>query len=252
MKHYTHRYLLNPVHPISVDLVGLGGNGSQVLSNLGRINAALIGLGHPGLQVRAWDADIVSESNLGRQLFSTADIGLNKAIVLIQRINRFFGLQWEAVPSNYNGQLKSNILITCVDKAKTRLSISKKLSWKNSDHPSNNLYYWLDMGNSLFTGQCIIGTGRQQFWKEQPNEKVVKRTLKTVIQKFPQIKKIKEINQGPSCSLAEALEKQDLFINSTLAQFGCNLIWKLIREGQLRYHGCYVNLETLTVNPIKI
>ena len=32
--------------------------------------------------------------------------------------------------------------------------------------------------------------------------------------------KIKENESGPSCSLAEALEKQDLFINSTLAHIG--------------------------------
>ena len=32
--------------------------------------------------------------------------------------------------------------------------------------------------------------------------------------------RVKEEESGPSCSLAEALEKQDLFINSTLAQLG--------------------------------
>ena len=69
---------------------------------------------------------------------------------------------------------------------------------------------------------------------------------------MPQLKRIKEEKQGPSCSLAEALEKQDLYINSTLAQFGCNLLWKLIRDSNIRQHGCYVNLETLSVNPIKI
>ncbi len=31
------------------------------------------------------------------------------------------------------------------------------------------------------------------------------------------------------CSLAEALEKQDLFINSTLAHIGCDLLWKNVQ-----------------------
>ncbi|MBP7398212.1 MAG: hypothetical protein KA954_01410 [Chitinophagales bacterium] len=116
--------------------------------------------------------------------------------------------------------------------------------------PVNIPYYWLDIGNLQKTGQCVLGTLHPSY--PPANDKTAKRTLKNVVQKFPQLKRIKEEIQGPSCSLAEALEKQDLFINSTIAQFGCNLIWKLIREGSIRYHGCYVNLETLTVNPIKI
>jgi hypothetical protein len=32
----------------------------------------------------------------------------------------------------------------------------------------------------------------------------------------------------PSCSLAEALEKQDLFINSTLANMAASLLWNLL------------------------
>ncbi len=62
----------------------------------------------------------------------------------------------------------------------------------------------------------------------------------------------KDEDSGPSCSLAEALEKQDLFINSTLAQLGCNLLWKMFRHGMLEHRGLYLNLETLTVNPIRV
>jgi hypothetical protein len=55
---------------------------------------------------------------------------------------------------------------------------------------------------------------------------------------------------GPSCSLAEALQKQDLFVNSTLAQLGCNILWKMFRQGMIEYQGLYLNLETIKVNPI--
>ena len=63
--HYTHPYFLNPQHRISVNLIGLGGTGSQVLTCLGRINAALVGLGHVGLRVTCWDDDVVSYPNTG-------------------------------------------------------------------------------------------------------------------------------------------------------------------------------------------
>jgi hypothetical protein len=55
---------------------------------------------HPyGLQVSIMDADTVSETNCVRQPFSTSDIGLNKATVLVNRINMFWGTKWLAEPA---------------------------------------------------------------------------------------------------------------------------------------------------------
>lgn len=180
-----------------------------------------------------------------------ADVNINKAIVLTGRINRFFGTDWIAMGSKYTGHLTSNILITCVDSAKARVAISKKISWKNKKAPTDDLYYWLDMGNLQKTGQCILGTKRPSRYKLISTESV-KQVLKTVTEQFPQLARIKEKEQGPSCSLAEALQSQDLFINTTLAAVGCNLIWKLFREDFITSRGAYINIETLSVNPIKI
>lgn len=256
--HFPHEYLKNPVHKVTIDLVGIGGTGSQVLTALARMNEALVGLGKPGLHVRAWDIDTVTPANMGRQLFSPADLGENKASVLITRINRFFGYSWQAMPELYKGKLVSNILITCVDSAKARLDINDVLVNRNinlkekAEHPTDNLYYWLDIGNLQKTGQVVLGTMTTCPQPKTIDSCKTKSVLPTVVKKFPQLKKIKEVNQGPSCSLAEALEKQDLFINSTLSQFGCNLIWKLFKEEFIKHQGCYVNLETMTVNPIKL
>ena len=89
--HYVNNYLLNPYHEVTVSLIGCGGTGSQVLTSLGRISYALRQLGHPGLYVTAYDGDIVTEANCGRQLFSTQEIGYNKAEVLVTKMNMFFG-----------------------------------------------------------------------------------------------------------------------------------------------------------------
>lgn len=249
MIHYTHTYFHNPPHKITVDLVGLGGTGSQVLNGLARINQSLMKLDHPGLHVRAWDNDLVSDANIGRQLFSPADLLQNKALVLVSRVNRFFGFSWEAMPLRYTGEKKSNILITCVDTAKARIDISKVMSKaRYGKEPTDHCFYWLDIGNLQKTGQCVLGSVLPTDVKGMNHV----RQMKNVVQVFPQLKKIKEEDQGPSCSLAEALEKQDLFINSTLAQFGCNLLWKLIRERELTIHGCFVNLESFIVNPLNI
>jgi PRTRC genetic system ThiF family protein len=251
MIHYTDKYILNPTHRVTVDVAGIGGTGIQVLTNLARMNIALQGLGHPGLFIRAWDMDEVTEANMGRQLFSPADINVNKATAAITRINRFFGTDWESINKMYDGKESFNIVITCVDTAKARIKIGENLlKMKASKNPTEDTYYWLDIGNLQNTGQCILGTLLSAY--PPVKMKGHKSNLKTVIQKFPQLKTIKEENQGPSCSLAESLEKQDLFINSILAQFGCNIIWKLIKEQKIAFHGCYVNLATLSVNPIKV
>jgi PRTRC genetic system ThiF family protein len=255
--HYTGKYLRAPEHLVTVDVVGVGGTGSQMLSGLARINMALLKLGHPGLNVRAWDPDTVEDGNIGRQLFSPADIGLSKSAVLISRINRAYGFEWNCETHSYDGRQRSNILITCVDTAAARIAIGERYmptkatkANKERIEPYNAPYYWLDLGNMQHTGQVVLGTAGSI---AQP-----KSNLYTTVSSLPPVtrmfnlKKIREKNQGPSCSLAEALTKQDLFINSTLAQFGCNLIWKLFREGMIKFHGCYLNLETFIVNPIKI
>jgi hypothetical protein len=55
---------------------------------------------------------------------------------------------------------------------------------------------------------------------------------------------------GPSCSLAEAIENHDLFINSTLANTGSKLLWKLFREGMTNQAGAFLNMDTMKMNPI--
>lgn len=249
--HFADNYIVNPRHRVTVDLVGAGGTGSQVISALARIDCALYKLGHPGLYVTVFDDDIVTEANIGRQLFSATDIGLNKANVLATRINSFYGTDWEARASRYNVQdsVRSNITITCVDNVASRIQIGKALrSGGGFDHQKAR--YWLDFGNQSNRGQIVLGTlGKIK----QPKSKQYKTVseLKCVDQMFD-LSKVDDADSGPSCSLAEALRKQDLFINSFLAQTGCALLWKLLYEQCIDMHGAYVNLSTMKVNPIKI
>ena len=77
--HYTDNYLLKPYHPVTIHVAGAGGTGSQVIANLARMNVALQALGHPGLHVTVFDPDIITEANIGRQLFSEAELGQGKA-----------------------------------------------------------------------------------------------------------------------------------------------------------------------------
>ena len=173
--HFSDSYLLDPRHPVTVNVIGAGGTGSQVVTSLARMDTALRKLGHPGLFVRVYDPDTVGESNIGRQLFSEADLGLNKAQCLVTRINRFFGNDWAAVPERYRepeDNRFANLFITCTDSKSSRLQLSKLLE---AHRPGNGYtdystpLYWCDFGNAQKTGQVIMGTIRRNI--KQPESK---------------------------------------------------------------------------------
>ena len=258
--HYIDNYLINPQHPVTVNLIGAGGTGSQVLTGLARLDVTLRALGHPGLFVTLYDPDIVTEANIGRQLFGYSDMGLNKAQCLITRINNFFGNDWKAVPNIFPTVLKNacrdnmaNITITCTDNIKSRLDLWNILKavqipdYRDSTTP----LYWMDFGNTQTSGQVVLGTVPKKI--KQPASQLYETagSLK-VITRLVKYARVKEEDSGPSCSLAEALERQDLFINSTLAQLGCNILWKMFRNGMIEHHGVFLNLGTMKVNPINI
>lgn len=53
-------------------------------------------------------------------------------------------------------------------------------------------------------------------------------------------------------TIRKTIKKQDLFINSTLAHLGADLLWKLFSKGKLDMHGLFLNLERMVVNPIRL
>jgi len=248
--HFTDSYFLNPQHEITVSLIGSGGTGLQVLTSLGRMNAALNALGHPGLFVTVYDPDIVTPSNMGRQLFTENDVGLNKASCLVTRINRFFATDWDAVPALWNGQ-PANIVITCTDNIASRLYAQSVFLKRQMGHihPYEKFTYWMDFGNTRTTGQVILGSLEIKQPESEKFKTICRLPLATELFDYTEIK---EQDSGPSCSLAEALNRQDLFVNSTLAQLGCGLLWKMFRDCMIEYHGVFMNLDTLKTKPIQL
>ncbi|RKR05128.1 PRTRC genetic system ThiF family protein [Flavobacterium sp. 90] len=258
--HFTDNYLINPTNPITVNLIGAGGTGSRMLTELARMNHSLIALGHTGLQVCLYDDDSITPANQGRQLFADTELGLYKSVALINRTNRFFGTSWKAVSEQFNtSNLKTfpnngraNIYISCVDTISARFEIAQILEgFKNTDgYQRSKPLYWLDIGNSQNTGQALLATIGNI---KQPASKLYNTVsdLPMITEEFQELLQGQNENNEPSCSLAEALEKQDLFINSTLASMGASLLWKLFREGMTQQRGFFLNLATFRSEPIK-
>ena len=247
--HFVDTYMLHPTNPLVVNLVGAGGTGSQVLTALARIHQSLIALNHPGLFVRVFDDDMVTTANLGRQLFAHAELGMNKGVALIHRINRFFGTNWKAIPAKYDKQLiapthnnnAANITISCVDTVQARFEIAEILSEQRpADSPDRSKpMYWMDFGNSQFTGQVLLSTVGEI---KQPTSKKYCPIgqLPFITEEFKALlERSEQKDNAPSCSLAEALTKQDLFINTALANLGASLLWQMFREGMIRNRGFF-------------
>ena len=260
--HFTENALINPTNPVTVNLIGAGGTGSQVLTALARMNHALTELNHAGLSVRLWDDDVITEANLGRQLFAESELELYKSVALINRVNRFFGTNWKAETQKFEknglGKLKSNmkseIYISCVDSVKSRFDIAEILNELKIDkgYYRNQCKYWIDFGNSQFTGQVLLSTIGNI---KQPNSEKYEtvENLPFITEEFGELLKISEAEDNtPSCSLAEALEKQDLFINSSLAQMGSSLLWSLFSNGLTENRGFFLNLKNFHSKPINL
>lgn len=256
--HFADNYLLNPTNPVTVNLVGAGGTGSQVLTALARMNHSLVALGHPGLYVRMFDDDVVTRSNLGRQLFAPSELGMHKASALIARVNRFFGSNWKSIPHKYEAveilreHLFANITISCVDTVKARYTIAAVLAKLNKQNSGpDQPIYWMDFGNAQYTGQVLLST--VQSVKQPPSKSYIAiGSLPSVTKAYGRLLKQAKEDDQPSCSMSEALAKQDLFINTCLSGLGASLLWNLFREGMTPYRGFFLNLKNFSTNPIAI
>lgn len=226
------------------------------------INHSLIALGYAGLQVHLWDDDIVTEANRGRQRFAESEKGLQKTVAIINRINRWDGLGWKAESKkfqrNENGVIPENasaaIYVSCTDTVSSRFEISEIINSLGSfyDYRQDTPKYWLDFGNSKYSGQAILSTIKKI---EQPKSKKFKTiaVLPSIIEEYGKLMLDSETaDDTPSCSLAESLQKQDLFINATLAQMGASLLWNLLITGMTENRGFFMNLKNFRSQPIPV
>jgi PRTRC genetic system ThiF family protein len=241
--HKIHEELLR--RQVRVLVVGCGGTGSAVAAGLPYLHQAMLACGHPeGLHVTLMDGDTISPTNCVRQPFSRSEVGLYKAVVLVNRINIFWGLNWEAVlthlsdrkalsSSHENGFARTHIVIGCVDTRAARAVI------RDATGNFSSVDYWLDIGNNADSGQFILGEPLNQINRR------ARTRLRTVAEWFPEIVDPSLDNDGlPSCSAAEAIERQEPFLNQTLAQHALALLARLFRYGMTSHYGGFINLVT--------
>ena len=227
---------------VTVKVIGAGGTGSAMIAGLAQMCVALQSLDGAEMDVVVYDDDIVTSSNVGRQAFANCDVGLPKSRVLVNRVNQTFGLRWKAIAEKFTSEddeSHSNcIYIGCVDTRKARKEIL--LAFKQRNYSTR---WWLDCGNGARSGQVVLGAIDRK-----------KSDLPSVADLFPEVvdTTLDGKDDQPSCSLPQALQKQDLFTNRMVADTALNLLWQLFRYGETDYHGVFINLQTMRTNPLAI
>ena len=174
-----------------VIVVGCGGSGCVVASGLPYLHQAMLVAG--------------------------AEIGLNKAVVTVSRMNLFWGVHWTAVPEHLTERSDIgafDVVIGCVDSRSARLLIQR-----NSQGLRSRIAYWLDLGNGADGGQFVLGQPLNARNRRKADR------LQTVAELFPEIVDASQPGDDqPSCSALEALERQEPFVNQVLAHHALALL----------------------------
>jgi sulfur-carrier protein adenylyltransferase/sulfurtransferase len=229
---------------ISILLAGCGGNGAQMLMGLASLDSALQAISTRSLRVTVADDDIVTDANLGRQPFYRCDVGTSKARTLTERINLAHGLAWQAVHGRVPDAVNVggyDVVITCVDTASARRAIGNAM-----ESARNRPTYWMDLGNRARDGQFLIGSPGNSGDSRS-------RRLSTVLEAFPELadETIAE-DDAPSCSVAEALERQSLFVNRVVSSHALSLLFDLLARGSIGHAGAFINLASGQAVPIPL
>ena len=236
--------------PVRVLVVGAGGTGSAIVMGLPYLDQAMRVWGRSsGMEVVMMDADTVSDTNCVRQPFSVSDIGQNKATVLVNRINLFWGTRWRAEPTHFDERTLDRIndrsvdlLIGCVDTRAARSAIARALT-----KTTCRATYWLDLGNNAANGQFVLG----QPLNARNRRKAAR--LRTVSELYPEIIDAEAGEDPlPSCSAVEALDRQEPFINQTLAASALAMLARLFRYGKLTHHGGFFNAQNGFMGPLPV
>lgn len=179
---------------------------------------------------------------------------MNKAIVPVSRINLFWGSRWQAIPQALTAQalapsyagygeqhLRPDIVIGCVDTRAARAAIAKSVAGYSTTS------YWLDVGNHSGGGQFVLGE------PQNARNKRSRLRLRTAAELYEELVTTElDDDREPSCSAIEALDRQEPYVNSCLAQHALALVARLFRYGQISHHGGFVDVAGAHCVPLPI
>lgn len=238
-----------PAGPLAVAVIGCGGTGSHIAQSLARLAAHCRDAGLPPLQIALVDGDRVEQKNVGRQLFSAADVGKNKAQVLAARLSTVFGLEVVAFPEMLNGQHivahTFGILVGAVDNPRARREIGREL-----ERPNGRWKLWIDCGNHEHSGQVVVGTTLDaKGLKGSLALGGICTALPTAPLIYPAlVEEVEQIVTPLDCARAMEQNAQSLMVNQAMAAVAAQYLYQIVIERRLTTYRTTIDLKSLTMS----
>jgi len=231
---------------VTITLVGCGGTGSHIAQALARLASHCRDTNGPYVQLVFVDGDTVEAKNVGRQLFSSSDIGKNKAQCLAARFGAVFGLSIVAFPHMLSQQRIANtspygILVGAVDSAAGRRAIASQLS------SSYNWKAWIDCGNHEHSGQIVCGTAQSKDAMRAAIQLGMCTKLPTAPLLYPELLKDAPARPRDDCAAAAMDNAQSLMVNQMMAAICGQYLYDLVIRRRLTRFRTVVDLESLSM-----
>lgn len=240
-------------------LVGVGGTGSILARHIARMvyHMQAMNLSTPH-GIRFVDPDIIEEKNVGRQMFTHADIGQPKAQVIATRLNMALGLDIEYAiePFCAETHLKgySTILLGAVDNHLARRELAKPRT-----------VAWIDSGNNRSSGQVVIGNTSDRGLMDDMFHADYHARVENSLRHLPNAALIfpdllepdpdetpQADEAGLSCADLLMRDEQHLFINDMMASVAANYLYKLLYRQPINTFMTFCDLEGLTMRSVPI
>lgn len=229
--------------PIRIILVGCGGTGSHIASGLVALAQDLRQSGKQ-ITLHFIDGDKVEEKNIGRQLFSPADLGRNKAEALALRLGRAFNEVIDFEPIMVKDSMLNvvgegiTVIVGAVDNPAARAAIAFAVE------RSAGYAWWLDCGNENHSGQVAIGNAVHKYQMTESVSLGMTETLPAPSVLYPNLVATPKAKTGKKLSCAEltALGEQSLMVNRLVASWALSMLSDFLR-GSLKVFAVEFNMK---------
>jgi PRTRC genetic system ThiF family protein len=244
-------FVVPPLEEVTIGLIGCGGTGSHIAQSLARLASHCESTNGPRIQLVFVDGDTVEAKNVGRQLFSAADVGKNKAQALAGRFGAVFGLNIVAFPhmlqtgTRIANPYAYGILIGAVDSAAGRRAIAGQLggyNWK----------LWIDCGNHEHSGQVVVGNTLTAVQMRGAIQLGMCAKLPAAPLLYPELLKDAVVQPYQDCARAMEDNAQSLMVNQAMAAIASQYAYRMVIQRRLTTFHTSVDLESLSMRSTPI
>lgn len=251
-------------YPRRVVLVGCGGTGAQWARSIARM---LVDMRSRRLSLPEFiiiDPDKVEDKNVGRQMFTPADVGHYKAQVLASRFNLALGLEigWLNEPFDPKPFHKHTAMGQSLD---PETLYCGAVDNHHARRQLNSVFYqtyravWIDAGNHATSGQVIIGNTNNiaqiKFEKKWNQDNLLVSYLPVATRLFPSLLDPEPVDvPRPDASCADLLAagEQHLLVNDLMATIAAGYTFKLLYRQPITSFITYCDIDTMGVRSIQI